>query len=148
MKISVCKYSSFNNYTIESDGNNWSTIFDKLIRLTAKVTESYAGDILIWTSELIHEKRRPQNAAILFSFREGGVGRHDCGLATEYAPILHNEQVVIGASDTKAMWDTDLDALCVSLDSTKELFQQHWMLLSKEDGSATLVRVSIDSKRG
>ena len=146
MKIMMSKYSSFDNYTVESDGANWSRIFDKLIRLTAKVTESCAVGILIWTSDLIREKRRPQNAAILFSFREGGVDRYDCGLATEYAPLLQNEVVIMGAGESKAQWDTDLDALCVSLASTKEFFQQHWMLLSREDGSATLVRVSIERR--
>ena len=146
MKIMMSKYSSFDNYTVESDGSNWSRVFDKLVRLTAKVTESYAGDILIWTNELIHEKRRPQNAAILFSFREGGVGRHDCGLATGYAPLLQNKVVMMGAGESMAQWDTDLDALCVSLASAEELFQQHWMLLSKEDGAATLVRVSIERR--
>lgn len=39
-------YSGFDRLTVRSDGQNMDTIFDKLLRITTKVTENCAGDIL------------------------------------------------------------------------------------------------------
>ena len=45
--MEIRKYSTYKDsrFYLESIGENYSTIFDRLIRLTAKLTESYAGDI-------------------------------------------------------------------------------------------------------
>ena len=38
--------SEFDNRAVHSDGSNMNAIFDKLLRITTKLTESCAGDIL------------------------------------------------------------------------------------------------------
>ena len=46
MKFDIERYSIFDNYTVMSCGDNISNVMDKLLRLTTKLTESYASDIL------------------------------------------------------------------------------------------------------
>ena len=43
-QIETC--SEFDNRTVHSDSSNMNAIFDKLLRITTKLTESCAGDIL------------------------------------------------------------------------------------------------------
>ena len=60
-------------FYVESIGENHSTIFDKLIRLTAKLTESYAGDIYYELSEIEKLIERSQPFDRILCFRECGV---------------------------------------------------------------------------
>ena len=52
--MKIRNYSTYKDsrFYVESIGENYSTIFDKLIRLTAKLTEAYAGDIYYELSEI------------------------------------------------------------------------------------------------
>lgn len=43
--IKITNYSYYDDYTVTSDTENISNVVDKLIRLAAKITEKYAGDI-------------------------------------------------------------------------------------------------------
>ena len=45
-KYLIETYSEFDGLTVHSDGPNMSAIFDKLLRITTKLTENCAGDIL------------------------------------------------------------------------------------------------------
>ena len=132
-KVIISRKSVFDNYTVASSGTNWSSIFDKLVRLSAKVTESYAGDILIWTHALLYEQERPVQAAFLFGFRENGIEKIDCSVVSEIDTVLAGK--TIDASESSD--------LRMSLVSAANYYQQHWLLICKKDGSATLIRVSL-----
>jgi hypothetical protein len=69
-------YSMYDNYTVATKGRNVSTIIDKLIRLTAKITEQYASDIVYDINSLNDalEDRRPFMRYL--AFREGGVSSY------------------------------------------------------------------------
>lgn len=73
----IVDYSVFNTWTVESKTENISNVIDKLIRLTAKITESYAGDIVydIRTLEICVEAGMPFDQ-IMF-FRECGVSSYN-----------------------------------------------------------------------
>ena len=71
--MKITDYSCYDNYTVMSVTENISNIIDKLIRLTTKITESYAGDIVydINTLNSYIEERYPYDK--IFFFREHGV---------------------------------------------------------------------------
>lgn len=133
-KVQIHRKSVFDNFTVKSSGNNWSAIFDKLVRLAAKVTESYAGDILIWTHSMLFEEDQPKKAAFLFCFRESGVEKIDCSCIPELETVLNGRTVEV----------SEPTELRMSLVSSQANHLQQWLLYCKEDGSATLIRVSID----
>lgn len=71
--MNIKNYSCFDNYTVKSDTENISSITDKLIRLTAKITERFAGDI-IYDIETLRRKMsegKPYDKVLFF--REDGV---------------------------------------------------------------------------
>lgn len=73
--MEIRKYSTYKDsrFYLESIGENYSTVFDKLIRLTAKLTESYAGDIYYELSEIEKLIERSQPFDRILCFRECGV---------------------------------------------------------------------------
>lgn len=73
-------YSSYDNYTHTSETRNVSSIIDRVMRVTTKVTESYAGDIL-YTLEKLDEAARSTDRAVceIISFREGGTWSYPAG---------------------------------------------------------------------
>mgnify|MGYP007025964878 CR=1 FL=1 len=73
--MEIRKYSTYKDsrFYLESIGENYSTIFDRLIRLTAKLTESYAGDIYYELSEIEKLIERSQPFDRILCFRECGV---------------------------------------------------------------------------
>lgn len=76
--MKIRNYSTYKDsrFYLESIGENYSTIFDRLIRLTAKLTEAYAGDIYYELSEIekLIERSQPFNRII--AFREDGVNSY------------------------------------------------------------------------
>ena len=89
MKFDIKRYSMFDNYTVESAGNNVSGVYDKLLRLTTKPTESYASDVLYLIPaimEAVENTERSLDAIIMF--REGGV----CWKYVENDSIEHNPE--------------------------------------------------------
>lgn len=76
--MKIRNYSTYKDsrFYVESIGENYSTIFDRLIRLTAKLTESYAGDIYYELGEIekLIERSQPFNRII--AFREDGVNSY------------------------------------------------------------------------
>ena len=73
MIYKIIDYSSFDNYTVRSDTGNFSNIVDKMIRITAKVTESYAGDIFYEISLLNVVVKSKSHRRRILVFRERGV---------------------------------------------------------------------------
>lgn len=76
--MEIRKYSTYKDsrFYLESIGKNYSTIFDKLIRLTAKLTEAYAGDIYYELSEIEKLVERSQPFDWILCFRECGVNSY------------------------------------------------------------------------
>ena len=69
----VLKYNTFDKPIVCKD--NYSTIYDKLIRVTAKVTESYASDIFYIMQSIQEFTEYKEEFTKIIMFREHGV---DC----------------------------------------------------------------------
>lgn len=71
--LKITNHSSYNDYTVTSNTDNISDVVDKLIRLTAKITERYASDIYYDIKSLYHclEEHEPYDRVLFF--RESGV---------------------------------------------------------------------------
>lgn len=66
-------YSSFENWTFRSCSANWSDIYDRLLRITTKLTYHYASDILAFLSHMDSYSDSDDPFDFLVLFREGGV---------------------------------------------------------------------------
>ena len=86
--MEIRKYSTYKDsrFYLESIGENYSTIFDRLIRLTAKLTESYAGDIYYELCEIERLIERNQPFDWILCFREYGVNSYWRETVEECAP--------------------------------------------------------------
>ena len=71
--MKIVNYSSYDTYTFTSETDNVSNIVDKLIRISAKITERFAGDIYYDIKSLCRcvEEREPYDRVLCF--RESGV---------------------------------------------------------------------------
>ena len=71
--MKIVNYSSYDTYTFTSETENISNIVDKLIRLSAKITERFAGDIYYDIKSLYRcvEEHEPYDRVLFF--RESGV---------------------------------------------------------------------------
>lgn len=86
--MKIRNYSCDNDYRyyVQSIGGNHSTIFDRLIRLTAKLTENYAGDIYYELGEIEKLIERSQPFDWILCFRDGGVSSFWRETVEECAP--------------------------------------------------------------
>ena len=66
-------YSSFDNWTFRSGGANWSDIYDRLLRITTKLTSHYASDVLAFINHMDRYSDTDNPFDFLALFREGGV---------------------------------------------------------------------------
>lgn len=73
LKVKIYSYSTYDNYTVKSCSKNVSSIVDKLIRLAAKITESYAGDIIYDIDEYLKCVDEGVQYSGFIAFRESGV---------------------------------------------------------------------------
>lgn len=92
--MKITDYSCYDNYTVKSDTENISNITDKLIRLTAKITECYAGDIEYVLSSLRRflDAEYPYDKIIFF--RECGVCDYDTSMVKkDERHILCNDYI-------------------------------------------------------
>lgn len=64
----LATHSSYNNWTYEADTPNISSVIDAVLRTTTKVTERFAGDMLLELDGLRKavEERKPYSKALLF----------------------------------------------------------------------------------
>lgn len=71
--LKITNHSSYDDYTVTSNSENISDVVDKLIRLTAKITERYASDIYYDINSLYRclEEHEPYDRVLFFS--ESGV---------------------------------------------------------------------------
>lgn len=76
MGIRITKHSCYDK-GIVSDTDNISTIIDKMIRLTAKLTECYASDIIYDIDNLKAAVKEGKPYDMLLFFRECGVTTRD-----------------------------------------------------------------------
>lgn len=72
MEIKITDYSCYDK-GITSATDNVSSIIDKMIRLTAKLTENYASDIIYDIADLNNAVKRKKPLDNLLFFRENGV---------------------------------------------------------------------------
>lgn len=90
--MKITNYSCFDNYTVKSDTENISSIMDKLIRLSAKITERFAGDI-VYDIEAFRKKvgtNEPYDKVLFF--REDGVWVVDVDKLNQYMVDSHDIQ--------------------------------------------------------
>ena len=66
-------YSSFDNWTFRSCGANWSDIYDRLLRITTKLTSHYASDVLAFVNHMDRYSDTDEPFDFLVLFRESGV---------------------------------------------------------------------------
>lgn len=92
MKFDIKEYSSFDNYMVKSIGNNASSVYDKLLRLTTKLTERYASDILyLFPSIMEAVENSEQSVDAVIMFRESGVSLREVENETvEHDPVSAN----------------------------------------------------------
>lgn len=83
MEVLIREYSDNSRHKEVAETLNVSSIIDKLIRLSAKLTESYAGDIVYHINALKEsvEQRRPMD--VLLFFREQGVTMRQTACMTD-----------------------------------------------------------------
>ena len=72
MEIKITNYSCYDN-GIVSETENVCNIIDKMIRLTAKVTERWASDIVYDINELTDAINNKESIDEILCFRENGV---------------------------------------------------------------------------
>lgn len=86
--LKITNYSCYDNYTVTSDTENISDIVDKLIRLTAKITERYAGDIYYDIESLYCclEEHKPYDRVLFF--RASGVWAVSHNELSEYVDFI------------------------------------------------------------
>ena len=109
--MEITKYSAYKNprFYLESIGGNHSTIFDRLIRLTAKLTESYAGDIYYELGEIEKLIERSQPFDRILYFREDGVNSYWRETVEEGSP--HDLPATgIAIQSWELIYEPDLDS--------------------------------------
>ena len=88
--MKIYKYSSYeiDRFFVVSDSRNFSNVWDKLIRLTAKLTESYAGDIYFEMAEMGRDMEDNRSFDKILLFHESGV---TCLRRETIEKLRHNE---------------------------------------------------------
>jgi hypothetical protein len=71
--VKIINYSCYDDYTVTSNTENISNIVDKMIRLTAKVTERFASDIYYDIKSLYGCLEEHESYDRILFFRESGV---------------------------------------------------------------------------
>lgn len=80
MEYEIRNYSSYDDdprFVVRSDTGNISNISDRMVRLAAKITEIYAGDIFYDIDTLNRVVESGKNHAWLLCLREDGTCLHD-----------------------------------------------------------------------
>lgn len=91
--LKITPYSDcYGKYIVTSNTENISNVVDKMIRLTAKITEAYAGDIYFDIKGLTccTEEHEPYDRVLFF--REGGVWTVNTNELDEYTDMITHIQ--------------------------------------------------------
>ena len=75
LRLSQCISSQAND--LHFRGDNISSVVDRLVRLAAKITESYASDIVYHANYLLDVAKNGKAESFLLTFRESGIERYD-----------------------------------------------------------------------
>lgn len=77
LRMSVYHYGPTGQYSVAAHSVNTAKISDKLVRLTAKITERYAGDVG-YILDAFHRAKQQDAARVwILCFRESGVDSYD-----------------------------------------------------------------------
>ena len=90
MKYFIQDFSTYDFWTVKSHTPNISNVVDKLLRLTTKLTESYAGDIVYLIDALNECIEGEIPFERLITFREGGVN---------WFPVENSDEAVFVEKD-------------------------------------------------
>ena len=101
--IKITNYSCHDDYTITSNTENISNIVDKLIRLTAKITERYAGGIYYDIKSLYRCIEEHESYDRVLFFSETGVWAVS---VEELDTMMNNIQAWRLTHDPEAMMTT------------------------------------------
>lgn len=71
--LKITNYSYYGDFTVRSNTENISDVVDKLVRLSAKITERYASDIYYDIKSLYHCLEEHESYDRVLFFRESGV---------------------------------------------------------------------------
>ena len=71
--MKIRDYSCYDTWTVKSETENISNIIDKMVRLAAKITESYASDIVYDVNALLEDIADNYPHDKILFFRECGV---------------------------------------------------------------------------
>lgn len=72
-QVEIRNYSGFGDYSIKDNGDNHSTITNKMVQLAGRFCEHYAGDIVYDANAFIKAIEEKQNFNRYLFFREMGV---------------------------------------------------------------------------
>ena len=72
-QIKISNYAGFGDYAIKDQGDNCSTITNKMVQLAGRLCEHYAGDIVYDANAFIKAIKERQNYDCYLFFREMGV---------------------------------------------------------------------------
>lgn len=87
-------YSCYDNWTVGSDTENVSSVLDKLLRITTKVTEQFASDILYDIRDFCTKLEEHEPYDRILIFRESGVSTYVVeDNAVKYPSFLSGIQV-------------------------------------------------------
>ena len=71
--LKITNYSCYDDYTVTSNTENISDVVDKLVRLSAKITERFASDIYYDIKSLYQYLDEHESYDRVLFFRESGV---------------------------------------------------------------------------
>lgn len=77
------EYPDEREFMVLEDSDNVSTLIDRLFRITTKVTESYASDVMLALDALDDARLAGVPFCKLLSFRDRGVDPYDAGFDSD-----------------------------------------------------------------
>jgi len=82
-------YPEEREFMVLEDSENISTLIDRLFRITTKVTEGRAGDIMLVLNALDEAREKGEPYCKLLSFWDHGVNPYDAGFDADSTLFIH-----------------------------------------------------------
>ena len=101
----IRNYSSYQQYTYWTRGTNISGIIDAMLRVTTKITENYASDIIYEIEKLKDAVEKNKAFHVLLTFRENGVDDYS---------VLYDMSKFATSSRETAMKGFSTGSLCMT----------------------------------
>jgi len=83
------EYSVWNDFTVLEETEDISPVIDRLLRITTKVTETYASDIVFDIRALEKARRNAEPYCKLLVFRDHGVDTYNAGFDAKDVLFIH-----------------------------------------------------------